>query len=103
LLNRFIQISVGFDNLFRVFCDVAATIALSWNLAQAQRQSRVKKYVSKNFLFLKRLVFNSLYSTVTMLQKLVAFIVARGLLVTVITFAFGVMYLVHPDNLYWCA
>ncbi|KAF8172063.1 hypothetical protein BJ912DRAFT_994724 [Pholiota molesta] len=45
----------------RVFCDVAATIALSWNLAQAQRQSRVKNH----------------------------------------HFAFGVMYLVHPDNLYW--
>ncbi|KAF9481264.1 hypothetical protein BDN70DRAFT_876585 [Pholiota conissans] len=77
-----IRISIGIDQLFVLLCDLTATIALSWNLAQAERKSRVKK-------------------TVTMLQKLVAFIVARGLLVTVITFIFAIMYIAHPANLYW--
>ncbi|KAF8172070.1 hypothetical protein BJ912DRAFT_994745 [Pholiota molesta] len=82
LASRIIRISIGIDQIFVLICDLTATIALSWNLAQAERKSRVKK-------------------TVTILQKLLAFIVARGLLVTVITFIFAIMYLVHPDNLYW--
>ncbi|KAH7927610.1 hypothetical protein BV22DRAFT_268848 [Leucogyrophana mollusca] len=60
--------------------DIATTIFLTWTLASAKRGFK---------------------RTNTILQKLLVYIVSRGLLVTVTQVLFLVIYLAWPEQLYW--
>ncbi|KAH7927607.1 hypothetical protein BV22DRAFT_1127294 [Leucogyrophana mollusca] len=60
--------------------DIVTTVSLTWSLASSKRGFK---------------------STNTMLQKLLVYVVSRGLLVTVTQVLFLVIYLAWPEQLYW--
>ncbi|KAH7929247.1 hypothetical protein BV22DRAFT_138573 [Leucogyrophana mollusca] len=80
LATRKNKILFGINGGCAAIADIVITVVLTWTLSSAKRGFK---------------------RTDTMLQKLLLYVVSRGLLVTVTQILFLIIYFIRPDQLYW--